>query len=428
MANITPINVTLESVYIESVNGRRIDITDLFVSFTINESLYNPVLQGRMIIGDAAGLIANLPVIGQETVEILITKGDEEKLYKFKTAGVEKQTPTNDFTNIYVVKLVQESFFQNSVRLVSQSFRGPMSEIISTIYEDFLGEEIDAEESAGNYSVVIPRWNPYRAIQWCSRRARTEENAPMFPYATLNGGTKLRSLKTLFEAEPVEDYYRRKQKLTSTDADTQRGDHGMYNEMMQTPTQFLPLEAGPLLEQLHQGAYGSRTLLIDTAEKRYTEFLFNYQDEFERMPHLSSQTVYNQNLQLNNRPIYENFDTIQTGFVHSSIAHDSSLSYNSDVLNTNPFTESYMNTLNNYRYRLSVSGRFDLEVGSVVYLHINKNRVLTVNDPDDIKDLRRSGKHIITALKHQMVKKKDSVEYTINFDCARDTMETAHDE
>lgn len=428
MASITPINVKLDSVFIESVNDKRLDITDLFISLTVNENIFTPLLNATLLLGDAAALIANLPIVGQETIEILITKNDEEHMYTFKTAGVERQTPVNDFTSLYNIKLVQESMYSNGVRLISQSFKGPMSEIISTIYQDFLGEEIEAEPSAGNYSVVIPRWNPYRAIQWCARRARTDDNAPMFPYTTLNGGTKLKSFKTLFEQEPVEEYYRRKQKLTTTDADAQRGDHGTYNEMVQTPMQFLPLENTPLLEQIHQGAYASRTLLLDIAEKTYTEFDFNYNNEFERMPHLSNEPVYNSELMFDDRPIYENYDTVQKTYVHSSQAHSGSLSYNSDVLNISPFIDSYMQTLNNYRYRLRISGRFDIEVGSVVYLHINKNRVITQNDPDDIKDLRRSGKHIITALKHQFAKKNDSVEYTINFDCARDTMEIAQDE
>jgi hypothetical protein len=430
MANLTnPADLRIESVFIESHTEvpKRIDITDLFISMNIVESLYNPLLKANILLSDASAILSNLPVVGQEKIEILVSKNDVEKTYKFRTTHVSKQSPTNDFTVVYDLTLVQEDFFLNSVTLISQSFNGSMSSIIGTIYDDFLDTEIDAEESAGNYSVVVPRWNPFRAITWCMERARSDDNAPMVLYNTLNGGVKMRSLKTLFEADPVESYYRRRANEPQTQEGAQRGDHGRYDDMMQTPLRFLALETGPILEQLHNGAFGSRTKLIDLKSKRIQTFEFNYEEQFDRMPHISSERVYGDQFLLNGNTPATNPYTRQSVYAYSSGASNG-MTYNEDVLNTTPFRQSFLQTMNSYRWRLNVYGRFDLEVGSIVDLNINKNRVYTENDVDETKDERRSGKYIITALKHIITRTGGQGQYTINFDCARETMEKKYDD
>lgn len=428
MSNYQPSSVTVESVEIESHNDKVIDITDLFISLTINESLFNPILKGTLMLGDATALFSTLPIVGQEKVKILYTRDDEEHTIEMRTTHVEKIGHVNDYSVTYTINLVQEEYLLNGITQVSQSFNGPMSTIIQTIYSDYLQSEIDAEPSFGNYSVVIPRWNPYKVIQWCTRRARNENNIPMLCFNTLYNGSQLKSLKTLFEQEPVSKFYRRKTKPNESATDAQRGDFGQFNEFMETALSIYELETGPMAEQIHKGAYASSTLLLDIASKTYQEYIFDYSAEFDRIPHLSEYTMVPDTFTVGGAPVYQSPLTVQRVFAHSQPSFDDgALTYNSDVTNITPFLNSYLNTLNNYRYRLTVNGRFDLGVGSLVDLRLLKNRLATDDDVDDMADARRSGKHIITALKHIITRKQGTYEYLINFDCARDTMEEAHD-
>lgn len=423
----TAASIVIDSIVIESHNEKTIEITDLFNSLTIYENMFSPLMKAAMVITDATGITADLPIVGQEKVTITISRGDEYYTYVFRTTHLEKMSQVNDFTVNYVINLVDESYYMNGINLVSQSFSGSMSEIVGTIYTDFLKTELEVDESFGNYKVVIPRWNPYKAIGWCTRRARTENNSPFVNFSTLNGGHQFRSIATLFEQEPIEQYFRTKHHDSVTSAVEQRGETLDFNEYMQTPISFFALETGPTLEQLHKGAYASRTLLVDTAEKVYQEYTFNYDNEFDNIPHLAAEPMISDTFMLDNRSVFENSNTVQRAFAHSSHAFTSAYSYNSDVFNTSPYRGSYLETLNNYRYRLGVNGRFDLAVGQCVDLQIMKNRIFTVADPDDAIDSRRSGKHIITALKHMFTRRQDRVEYLINFDCNRDTMGTPYD-
>lgn len=74
---------------------------------------------------------------------------------------------------------------------------------------------------------------------------------------------------------------------------------------------------------------------------------------------------------------------------------------------------------------MGVPGRMDLEVGSAVGVEVNKNAVMTENEKGDVKDVRRSGKHIITSLRHQF---SNNDNYQLIMDVARDTMGADHDE
>jgi hypothetical protein len=426
MAKFDPLSVDVEEILIENHAGKSIDVTDLFVAMRFKESLYNPTLSGTIILVDAVALLENLPVIGQETLTITMSRGDILKKYVFKTTHVERQIQQNDFTIQYALNLVQESYYNNNCTLISQSYKGKLSNIIKDIYTEHLKVEekdLDIEETIGNYSLVIPRWTPYNTIIWCARRARSGDNAPMFAYNTLNHGTKFKSLTTLFNQTQTEKYTRRSINKEITQKNTQRGDFEDFDNYVKTPIKFTPMEIGPTLESLNDGGYASRTVLIDTREHTYNEKIFNYNEEFDRLPHLAKEPMVSETFTVKDKPLWNNPDTTQTIFTHSSRSFGENYAYNSDALNISPYIRSYLNTLNNYRYRLTVSGRFDLHVGALVELEINKNRLHTLNDPDDALDIRRSGKHIITGLKHQFVRTDGRVEYTIKFECARDTME-----
>ena len=424
MPSYKPSTVRVYDVFIESHNGKILNITDLFSSITISESLWNPTLIGAIELIDAAGLLAELPVIGQEKVYFQIERADAVYQYEFRTTHVEKVLHNNAFTLQYVINLVEEAFYNNSIQLVSQSFTGPISKTVEIIHNDFLEKDIDVEASSGNYNLVVPNWSPYSVIRWCMRRARNENNSPMMLFSSLYNGTQMKSIETLFEQDPFAEYYRSKKNEADVNPQKmQQGDFPDFDAFMNSASEFYELEVGPTLETLHKGAYGSKTLLVDTSRKSYNLFDFKYKDQQDKIVKLSKETVMPDSFSILGQSANDFTTTKQMNFAHSSGSFDDgSLSYNSDVLNTEPFFNSYLHTLNNYRYRLKVNGRFGLGVGQCVDLNITKN-ILKTAENSNMSDERRSGKHIITNLKHIIVRSGDNYDYAMVFDAARDSME-----
>jgi hypothetical protein len=428
MARFDPTGVKLEELKITSANGKSIDIEDLLVGLSFEESLFESTLIGGLVLTDATGLLANLPVIGQETIDFAISKGPTYKRYKFRTAGVNSQVTHNSFTTTYALQLVQESYFQDSTKLISQSFNGTMSDIIKSIYTDTLlvdEADLDIEDSKGVYKFVAPRWSPYATIKWCARRAVDGDDIPMMCYNTLNDGRKLKSFTTLFAQTPVERYTQNASNPSTSSATSQSGDFADYDGRVKTPFRFTALSTGPTGQSIVSGAYASRNMVLDIATRTYREVRFNYRSLFDKLPHLAQHPMLDDGIGFD----VDSPDTTSTTFITSGGAHGpSAIGYADRSVTISPLIRSYINSLDNYSYRLSVSGRFDLHAGSLVDLEIHKNRLTTYNDPDDALDQRRSGKHIILNLKHVFNRRDSRIEYTIDFDCGRDTMEKATDE
>ena len=76
---LTPSDVEVKDVYIETSTGKRLKIDDLIAEFNVYESIYTPILRGDMLILDATSLFSSLPIVGQEKISGTIIRGDETK-------------------------------------------------------------------------------------------------------------------------------------------------------------------------------------------------------------------------------------------------------------------------------------------------------------------------------------------------------------
>lgn len=422
----SPHDIEVREIVITTPAGKELDITDLIAEFNVYESIFTPILTGSMVIVDAAALFSSLPIVGQEKITGKIVRGDDTKEFTFYTTDIKSINNDNDYTLTYTVELVEEAYLYNAVSLVSQAYEGSVSDIVQRISEDFLKKEVDTEQTSGNYRFVIPNWTPYRALRWLTRRAYNENNVPFVCMNTLYGGMKFRSLQTLFEQESIDTFSYKERAANKTDSQTQSGMHANWNEYARTAFMFRQLEMAPMSELLNNGAYGSRTQLIDTMRKKYQVFDYNYSENFDRQPTVTSTNPLSPNFQIDGRPVSAYPTTTQSNYVHSGLSFGNShMDYNGDVLSSAPYATAYMNTLNNYRYRVGVPGRLDLSVGKAIDLNINKNAIMTENEQGDVKDTRRSGKHIITTLRHQF---SGNSEYSLIMNVARDTMGADADE
>ena len=179
---LTPVDVIVDNIKITSTNGKKqIDITDLVNAIDINEALFTPILTGVMLITDAAGLLTELPVLSQEKITFDITKpGSGERAFtkscEFRVRQIDKIQRVNDITNVYQLRLVEESYYWNAIQPVSQSFKGTIDTMMTEIAESYLRTTITTDPTSGLFQCVIPGWRPYETMQWLSGRARSERN------------------------------------------------------------------------------------------------------------------------------------------------------------------------------------------------------------------------------------------------------------
>ncbi len=120
------------------------------------------------------------------------------------------------------------------------------------------------------------------------------------------------------------------------------------------------------------------------------------------------------------------YSTEEDVYVYSSSAFNSPshMSYNQDTLNTIPFSTATDRTLGNFVYKFAVAGDKDIQVGKTINVQYNRNIELSDKDTKS-RDDRRSGKHMIGAVKHRFHLIKN--QYTQMIEVNRDTMDEDHE-
>lgn len=421
--------------------ARTIDITDLVVAIDVNESIDLRILTAEMLITDGVGILANLPLVGQEKITFRIHKGAIDSKHKqwtkdltFFVRAIQNVERQNDFTLSYQLKLVEEAYFLNSLNLISQSYTGTIKDIMSEIHDEFLIGETNGEakitsdeETAGTFKIIIPNWTPYAALKWLTRRARTEANEPFYLYNTLFDGMQLKSNRAMFDSTPVNDrtLYTQKEHVPESAEDVRRGAVLDTKHTVDMAFYFEAQETTPISSHILNGVYGSKYKTLDTFNKVVDQKIWNYQEEFEDLPKLSKFKVASDNKKYAGKTISE-YNGREFLFAYSDNAHnaDSHMTYNEDVLNNVPYKNSTDQHLGNYSYKLGVPGDKEIQVGKTINLHLTKNEMIQIDSPEKAKDHRKSGKHVITMIKHRFHLPK--MQYTQMIEINRDTMEKDH--
>jgi len=419
---ISPSDVEVNELMLYTTSGKAFDISDLVTEINIYENLLSPVMTADIFIVDAAGLFANTPILGQEKIEGIITQGNDLQDFTFRSVGIEDISTENDYTLRYKINLVEESYYRNATTLISQSYSGSITDIIKSIAEDYLDEDIEIiDESVGNFKLIIPNLNPYKAIRWLMRRAHTDNNSPLVCYKSLYNGLQIVSLETLYQRESIQTFYDRKKDVQLTDSN--KDQYLAYSQTIRELTQYHLVN---ISNHLGEGVYGSRTQLVDIMNKNYEVFDFNYKDQFERTEHLEKARMISDDFTVNGKSIFETSTTKQSNYVHSGNSFgDSHMDYNGDVINSSPYLVSSLKSLFTTEYYGIITGRMTLGVGSIINLQLNKNIPFTANQQNEVLDTRRSGRHIITGLRHKIDSNR---QYNLIINFARDTMGAEYNE
>jgi len=432
-----PVETEVTEVILTSVTEKfAIDITDTLVAFDVNESINTRVLTGSMTIVDAVGMLSNLPITGQEKIELKIQKGpvgkgkkEWEKELTFFVRSVENVERANDFTMEYQLQIVEESYFLNALTLVSQAYTGTINSIMMDLAEEHLQiEKFTVDATAGTFKVIIPNWRPFAAMKWLTRRARTDANEPFFCYNTLFEGMHLKSVRSIYDSVPINDrtLYLQKEHIPQSKEEAQKGAIEDIPHKADMAFYYKALEATPIAQHIMNGVYGSRYRLLNTSNKVVEEKVWNYRDEFEELPKLSKFKVASDKKKYKELGISDyissEFLFVFSGDAHASPSH---MTYNEDTLNNVPFKNANDQHLGNYSYKLGVPGDKEIQVGKTINLHLEKNEMVQRKKQFETKDERRSGKHVITSIKHRFNLKQKA--YTQMIELNRDSMERDHD-
>jgi hypothetical protein len=379
-----------------SSSGKDYEIKDLVVGIDMFESLTSPYIKCEVSIIDAANFIETAPIIGQEKVKLRIKDLNSNVTInrQFYISTINDYTKGNAQSAMYILKLVTPEYMMNSLTLVSQSFTGTINSSIERIVVDYLKGKMNLnEQTNGNYKVIIPNWNAFKAIDWLTRRALSSKGYPFAFYETLHDGFKLESYESIFAKKVVTKYVHRGSSTAKDDVDNKAA-------LMSTALRYDIVEMSNTGKNIMRGAFGQGMHVVDHASKSYNFKTYDYEKDFAAKPRLEKFPYIIDTFKVNDKKINE-YDAMHSIAYKNSLAYGNINNYNNHVEFSKLQADPLVYQLGMVKVNMTVKGRADISVGKVIEFEVERNKPVAGNTPKNNNEYL-SGKFIVQNIHHKM--------------------------
>jgi len=196
--------VELKTVTLTSAASRkRIDIKALVRNIDVFCSIFTPVTTARVRVIDATGMVQNLPILGEEILELVFKSPNREEFARiFHVYGIENQEYNDNGAAIsFTLKLASIDNFKATATTINRGDRKNIHELVQSILTENLQTEADAniENTNGVEHIIIPNWSIWESIEYLRKRAVSSEYISPFLFFENQDGYHFLSYEKLIE-------------------------------------------------------------------------------------------------------------------------------------------------------------------------------------------------------------------------------------
>lgn len=374
---------------------KKYNLFGAFLELNIYEDLFSPCLSGTVTIVEAFNLISEIPILGDELLEIeyytpYLGANVNSTKKTFHVTKIDQREHNSDKMNMYVLHFVSMEGVIDIGTKISRSFEGNASEVVQKIYNKELnvGEEIEIDDANNKIEFVSPFWSPFKCINYAASHCLYPNSkivVPNYLFYQTTKKYKLKSLSNLFKQQPISDYYfdknparRRLWDGTST-KDIKRE--------YETIKELYFIQSQDYIKNTLQGSLGHTVFGVDLLRKQFKAKTYQVDQDFNKTDHLDKYYPYSPGAVMN-----------PTGYIERAVTTND----NTDDVLTKRI--SLLGQLETFKLDIYVPGRSDMEVGMTVNFIMNEFR--EVDDLEkkgaDRSDPYYSGKYLVTAIQHRI--------------------------
>lgn len=384
-----------------------IDITSIYEEINIYDSLFMPVMSGKILIKDSIGLSGKLIFDGSESILINIVKSeDNPDIASFKKAfRIYKQSNrTNDGLNSesYILHFVSDELMYSDQQRINQSYENTYSEIVKKILIDYL--KVPQNQLGGSYDntvgirkIVIPNLRPLEAIEWCAKRCTDAQNSPNFMFYQNYTGYNFASLSNLLTKPEILDIKFEPKNMKETDS---------FNEISSARSMEI-VSQNDGIEQTRSGVNAETFIGFDPLTKTIQKKQIGYADHYNTMKHGNQNPnvseIENRNKvknveAFNSKKIVAGFSASRQYSNYIKKYDPTSISKEDNIQEYLPKRKAIIKNLMNRRIKFTMPGNFQLMSGfnvNVIVPNLGKKE-----KGSDNLDKSVSGKYLIIGTRH----------------------------
>ena len=409
-------NYKLEKFVMYSlINGKEIDLKNLFRYIEIYEDIFSPYLSAKLHMEDAFNFPERFPIVGHEKIEISF-KSDINafapvqllfRVYKLDT----QQISDTGKTQQYVLHLMSEGGYFNFSDYCGYAMSGTVSDMVAGIFKKHFPEgvwkdKLQIEPTKDNYSFVLPSaYTPFKAINWLTAKAYTKagnEYSPFLFYETLDG-YRFASLSSIIDQGSANPITYLHTTANAGIAEGQLQDLGFKSSLPSRYHKIQRLEEMSRFDaanNIMNGIVSSRLVVHDLVRKE------------QRISDLFEPAIFDSIKKLGTEPHFRKADPeskrmFDRGAAYSYLpstpytVHSKSngIVDNSKIESVYLKRKYHMNAFMTQKIMIEIFGDSRRRVGDVVHIKVPKPQsdVAVLTDMDD-KNL--SGEYLVTSVKH----------------------------
>jgi hypothetical protein len=420
-----------------------VELIDIIEEISLFEDIMSPFLTGELVINDSTNILLNLPVLGQEILEMNYqTPYSDSKVNRFFYIYKVSEPIITEKKQLYKLHFVSYEATKNISTSISKAFKGNSTNIIKQIYEEFLKVDnkkpIRTLDSSDALKFVCPNWSPVKAINWVTNRAisRNSREAGFFFFETVDGFNfyDLEYLMNKGFNRPFTDILAEQTDEKNGQPQGPETAPGFYvrpgnirkHQNGEFPT------AGPkdtaeeykqvidfsiedkidFLKDVQDGALGNTLIVHDIRTKRITKYQYDYIADFEKFTHIEGSKIYSDKVQ---GKFYNSFVNVMP--MHSRNFLDENHNYVNDWYQPRLLTRNKLNAIKISNFQ--INGHVNLNAGALVYFRFPQAQSSTDNaSPPEDKYFK--GYYLVTACRHVFQQDK----HTIYMELVKDSFAT----
>lgn len=385
----------LLSLFMESDSGGRVDLKPLYQNLTFVEDIYACAITGSIIIKDAVNLLNTFRVSGYEKLTVVFrTPGINQDYIKkvFDIVEISDLVKAdNDRVQVYRLNFVSNAATKDKTTKISKSVKGKVSDIAKKIYSEFIGGDLTTEDTLQEQKYVIPRWSPFKTLEWLAKRAipakRSDETNYVF-FENLDGHQFV-PLSKLNSGDSIMTYY-----IVPKNARNDNPSKGAdLSKEFSNARSVHVIKSNQKLKEQMSGAFGSTLYVHDVTTKQWGRFEYNYNDDDGKVRYVDVKKLTKSSDKYSVPSSIVHLSTKQTGLMGEDYPdtqdHPSWLqrSISSNVL------------MESMKLKIATAGNSLLRAGSIIEFYMQKPSAIRVED-SDWYDKVFSGRFLITTIRH----------------------------
>jgi len=297
----------LDTLVIYSSNKVYLDISNLVLSIDLNENIFQSSFFGTILIGDTNNLLENMPITGQEYLDLKIsTPGSTTSKDTINFSGKRKLYVNNiasrgsisSGSQVYTLDVSTIEPLRNQSTRLSKSYTETISDIVIDIFKnEFESDaELFVEKTKGVRKIIIPNSHPFTIINKLKRESKSAKyNSPHYLFFENKNGFHFRTLQDLINKPIVAKFHAGDKNL---DEDKDNGGNKEDSKIMQSFRRILSFKFSNMnnwYSNIESGLLGSTLFTHDIYTKSYTKNTFDYINDFNSHDRIGSKPMYNEN-------------------------------------------------------------------------------------------------------------------------------------